>query len=303
MPFNWEAEYVSPSSTERRTDPLISLPSKYNPSYMKKKFLDKEASLPILSYAETCFMKAEAKICYGIGLQSAEQYYNEGINASFTQYGISSKAADYMKQAGIKWNTSKAGLSDRRGLYTAAINGEGGDKNHLEQIYKQRYFAGYLNFLDAWNLERRTRALSFPPFFSSGVSGGVEGAHSTYNYSMERFIYPKTELSQNAVQYQIALDNLKAVSPFYRSDRWGDNIFTSLGIALLNPDLQTAEAKYVGNKRISFYAGYFIHTYGATYEEMLAKAKEMTGETNDVKALTKAFNYKAGARIGIYLPE
>jgi hypothetical protein len=303
MAFNWEAEYINPASTERRTDPLLALPSKYNPSYVKKKFLDKEASLPILSYADACFMKAEAKIRYGLGLQSAEQYYNDGIAASFAQYGITSKAADYLKQDGIKWNTSKSGLSDRRGLYTAVINGEGDDKNHLEQVYKQRYFAGYLNFLEAWNLERRTRALDFPPFFSSGVSGGVEGAHSTYNYSMERFIYPKMELSQNAVQYQVALDNLKKVSPFYRTDRWGDNIFTSLGIARLNPGLQTAEAKYAGNKRISFYAGYFIHTYGATYEEMRAKAIEMTGETNEGKALTKAFNYKAGTRIGTYLTE
>jgi hypothetical protein len=303
MAFNWEAEYINPASTERRTDPLLAKASKYNPSYVKKKYLDKEASLPILSFADACFMKAEAKIRYGLGLQSAEQYYNDGIAASFAQYGITSKAADYMKQDGIKWNTSKSGLSDRRGLYTAVINGEGDDKNHLEQVYKQRYFAGYLNFLEAWNLERRTRALDFPPFFSSGVSGGVEGAHSTYNYSMERFIYPKMELSQNAVQYQVALDNLKKVSPFYRADRWGDNIFTSLGIARLNPGLQTAEAKYAGNKRISFYAGYFIHTYGATYEEMVAKAMEMTGETNEGKALVKAFNYKAGTRIGTYLTE
>jgi hypothetical protein len=303
MAFNWEAEYVSPTSTERVSDPIISLASKYNPSYVQRRFLDKEAPLPILSYSDACFLKAEAKIRYGTGSQSAEYYYNEGISASFAQYGITSKASDYTKQDGIKWNTNKTGFSDRRGLYTAQINGAGGDANHLEQIYKQRYFAGFGNYLEAWNLERRTRSLSFPPFFASGVSGGVEGSNSTYNYSMERFIYPKTELSQNANQYQIALDNLKAVSPFYRADRWGDNIFTSLGIAKKNPGLETADANYVGNKRIAFYAGYFIHTYGATYEEMLAKAKEMTGETNDTKALTKAFNYKAGAIISTYLPE
>ncbi|KAA6301914.1 MAG: hypothetical protein EZS26_001917 [Candidatus Ordinivivax streblomastigis] len=303
MAFNWEAEYVSSTSTERLSDPITSLASKYNPSYMKKRFLDKEASLPILSYTEACFMKAEAKILYGAGSQSAEQYYNEGINASFAQYNITAKAADYIKQNGIKWNTSQTGFSDRRGLYTARINGEGSDKNHLEQIYKQRYFAGYLNFLEAWNMERRTRVMAFPPFFASGVSNGVEGANSTYNYSMERFIYPKTEMSQNNTQYRLAIENLRAVSPFFREDRWGDNIFTSLGIAKLNLDLTTAEAKYVGNKRIKYCAEYFIHTYGTTYEEMLVKAKAMTGETNDTKALTKAFNFKFGNLIGTYIPE
>ncbi|MDR1682752.1 MAG: SusD/RagB family nutrient-binding outer membrane lipoprotein [Candidatus Symbiothrix sp.] len=302
MAFNWQAELIEAGGTATYQDPLLSFPSKYNPSYVKKTFIDKAAPMPILSYSEVCFMKAEAKIRYGAGKNSAEQYYNEGITASFTQYGITAKASAYMNGDGVKWNTSKTGFSDRRGLYTAAINGNGGDTNHLEQIYKQRYFAGYFNFLEAWNLERRTRSLCFPPFFASGTST-IEGANSTYNYSMERFIYPRTEISQNATQYKKALENLQAVSPFYRPERWGDNIFTSLGFAKLNPDLATAAEKYVGNKRIVFRAEYFEHTYGATYEELLAKAKAMTDETNDTKALTKAFNYKAGSVLGTYLIE
>ena len=303
MAFNWQAELIDLTGTATYQDPLLSFGSKYNPSYVKRKYIDKAAILPVLSYADVCFMKAEAKIRFGAGRNTAEQYYNEGINASFAQYNITSKAADYMKQDGVKWNTSKTGFSDRRSLYTAQINGQGGEENHLEQVYKQRYFAGYLNFLEAWNLERRTRSLRFPPLLANGTSGSVEGANSTYNYSMERFVYPRTEMSQNETQYYKALENLKTVSPFYRNERWGDNIFTSLGFTKLNPDLATAEAKYVGNKRIIFYAGYFTHTYGATYEEMLAKAKAMTGETNDTKALTKAFNYKAGAVTGTYLIE
>ncbi len=303
MAFNWEAEYVNSTSSERLTDPITALSSKYNPSFVKKSFLGQDASLPILSYADACFMKAEAKVRYNAGQMSAEQYYDEGINASFLQYGIVQKVTDYMNQDGIKWNTSKTGFSDRRHLYTAKINGQGGDENHLEQIYKQRYFAGYFNFLEAWNLERRTRVLSFPPFFSSGVSGDVEGSNSTYNYSMERFIYPKTEMSQNLEQYQLAISNLRAVSPFFREDRWGDNIFTSLGFAKKNPDLVTADAKYVGNKRISFSADYFKHTYGSTYEGMLKTAREMTAETVDAKALTKAFNYKVSRVLSTYLTD
>ena len=302
MPFNWEADFISPTSTERLQDPLLSMP-KFAPSYIKKNFLTKDASIPILSFADICFLKAEANILYGVGQKSAEQYYNDGINASFAQYGIATKAADYMKQDGVKWNTNKTGYADRRGLYTVSINGEGGDKNHLEQIYKQHYFAGFGNFLEAWNLERRTRVLCFPPFLASGVSSGVEGANSTYNYSMERFIYPRTEISQNATEYYKAIDNLRAVSPFFREDRWGDNIFTSLGFAKKNPDLETADAKYVGNKRIRFYAGYFSHFYGTTYEEMAAKAVEMTGDNNVTRALVRAFNYRERAVLGTFLPE
>lgn len=291
MAFNWEAELVSVTGTERYSDPLLSMSSRYNPSYIKKEFVDRAAPLPILSFADVCFMKAEASILFGVGKKSAEEYYNDGIRASFTQYNILAKAAAYMQQDGVKWNTSKTGFGDRRGLYTAQINGQGGNENHLEQIYKQRYFAGYLNFLEAWNLERRTRSLRFPPFLASGTSSSVEGVNSTYNYSMERFIYPRNEMSQNNTQYQKALENLKAVSPFYRNDRWGDNIFTSLGFSRKNPDLDTAEGKYVGNKRIIFNAAYLSHPYGLTYEEVLAKAKEMTGDTNETRALMMAFSY------------
>jgi len=302
MPFNWEAAYISPTSDVRLQDPLLSMP-KFAPSYVKKRFLAKDASIPILTFADICFLKAEAKILYSVGQTSAEQCYNNGINASFAQYAITAKAADYMNQNGVKWNTSKTGYSERRLLYTASINGEGGDKNHLEQIYKQRYFAGFGNFLEAWNLERRTRVLSFPPFFSSGVSSGVEGSNPTYNYSMERFVYPRMEVSQNAAEYYKALDNLKAVSPFYRDDRWGDNIFTSLGFAKKNPDLETADAKYVGNKIIRFYAGYFSHYYGTTYEDVSAKAVEIAGDTNVPRALIRAFNYRQRSIISTYLIE
>ena len=67
------------------------------------------------------------------------------------------------------------GFDDTRRLITAQINGADGDEGKLDQIYKQRYFAGWLDGLGAWRLERRTRSLNFPPFFYNGTQTYEEG--------------------------------------------------------------------------------------------------------------------------------
>lgn len=290
----WEVELVDPTNptSARYSDPLETR-SNYNPSFLKKKFTDKNCSLPIISYTDVCFLKAEAAALYGLGSQSAQSYYEEGIRASFDQLGISGKAAEYMSQNGVRWNTNKIGYSDRRNLYRAKVDGT------LDQIYKQRYFAGVTNFLEGWNLERRTRAFDFPPFFSGSFSD-VEGSDGTYNYCSERLIYPKTEISQNRTQYYAAIENLRATSPWFRPEQEGNNIFTSLEFAKKIPNIGTADSRYK-NLRIIYHAGYLSHYFGITYEEMLAKALATTGETNPSKAMTKAYNYTETKVLSTYL--
>jgi len=139
----------------------------------------------------------------------AQQNYELGIKASFAQYGLSSGVDDYLQQDGIKWNTDGKGFADRRILYRANIRGKGGRSNHLEQIYKQRYFADYFNCLEGWNLERRTRVLRFPPYFANGGSSDVQGYNSVYNYWTERFVYPIVEQSKNANAYYSGIENIK----------------------------------------------------------------------------------------------
>lgn len=68
-----------------------------------------------------------------------------------------SGASDYYEQDGVKWNTNGEGIYDYQGIYKVEVNGEGGDENHLEQIWKQRYLADFFNGHAAWTLERRTR--------------------------------------------------------------------------------------------------------------------------------------------------
>lgn len=297
----WEWDFVPGREAEgiRYNDPL-SRSSPYNTSYVHDDFLKEDARTVLLTYADACFLKAEAAILFG--LPGAQQYYEEGIRASFAQYGLSGQVDDYMAQDGIKWNTDGRGFADRRLLYRANIKGKGGAENHLEQIYKQRYIAGFFNCLEGWNLERRTRVLRFPPFFINGQTGSAEGYNQTYNYWNERFIYPISEENKNKDAYYQAIENLKMESPYFRGDRWGDNVFTSLGFAKLNPDLAFADFLYQGNKRIRSSAEYFSKKYGKNYKEVVETAKQMTGLADEREALKQAFHYEFRELYSTYLP-
>ncbi|MDR2274063.1 MAG: SusD/RagB family nutrient-binding outer membrane lipoprotein [Sphingobacterium sp.] len=296
----WEWEFV-PGKDYRFSDPLTRKNSPYNYSFVHNNFLKEDATMVLLNWADACFLKAEAAILFGTG--NAQQFYEEGIKASYAQYNLSSKLDDYMKKDGIAWNTSAKGFADRRLLYRASINGKGGNSNHLEQIYKQRYIADFFNALEGWNLERRTRVLRFPPFFANGAASDVEGYNSTYNYWTERMVYPLVEQSKNQEAYYQGIENLKMESPFYRSDRWGDNVYTSLGFTKKNPDLAIADYLWGGNKRISANVEYFNKKYGKTYEEVVATAKTMTGEGDENTALKKAFNYNFRSLLNTYIPQ
>lgn len=300
LAFGWEWEYV-PGRDYRYSDPLTRKSSPYNYSFVHNDFLKEDASLVLLNWADACFLKAEAEMLFGSPAK-AQQYYEDGIRASFAQYGLSSSVDDYMAQDGIKWNTSGRGYADRRLLYRANINGNGGKDNHLEQIYKQRYFAGFFNGLEGWNLERRTRVLRFPPFFANGAASDVEGYNSVYNYWTERFIYPLVEQNKNQEAYYQGIENLKAVSPYYRGDRWGDNVYTSLGFSKLNPDIAIANYLWGGNKRLRSNAEYFNKKYGENYEEVVLTAKQMTGDSDARTALKKAFNFNFRQLLKTYIP-
>lgn len=296
----WEWAFV-PGQNYRYSDPLGSKNSVYNFSFVHTDFVKENATMVLLNWADSYFLKAEAEMLFGSETK-AQQNYEQGVRASFTQYGLAG-ADSYLAQNGVKWNTDGNGYADRRLLYRANIRGRGGKANHLEQIYKQRYIADYLNCLEGWNLERRTRALRFPPFFANGGASDVEGYNSQYNYWTERFIYPLAEQSKNRDSYYKGIENLKAASPYYRGDRWGDNVYTSLGFARLNPDLIFANQTYGGNKIIKPNCEYYNKKYGKTYEEVVATAKSMTGETDEKSALTKAFDYEFRSLIITYIPK
>lgn len=302
IPSDWVIKIIPGTDNSRYPDPLQTS-NRFNVSRVKLDFIKTDAKVVLLNYADACFLKAEAKIKFGLGTKSAKDYYEEGIEASFIQYGMGGKVKDYLKQPGIAWDTDGKGFYDKMGFYNANINGHGNDENHLEQIYKQRVFGCFFNGLEGWNVERRARAFRFPPVFNSDEN--IEGMTSrVYSFGRERINYPLIELTNNKQEYYKGIQLLQDASPNGNSGaRWGDNIITSLAFSKVDPQLAGAESKYGGYREIVYHAHYFCHYWGMTYEELVAKAKEMTGETNENRALIKAFNYKYRSFLSTYMAE
>lgn len=303
--FGWEAPYdeTDPNHNRRIPDPLSMPNSRSNSCYIKENFYAINTNLPLLRWAEACFLCAEAKIKFGLGSKSAQDYYEAGILASFEEYGIKDKATAYMAQNGVKWNTDGAGFNDTRKLFKANINGQGGDENHLEQIYKQRYFAGFLNGLSAWRMERRTRALDFPPFFYNGSEAFEEGGNKDFAYP-ERMYFPDAERQTNADAYYEAISILQKNSPSPNTGRWGDNVFTALQMTKPVAGMDEKVAEWKSIQYVPFNMEMQEKKYGKNYEEFAETARKMTGITeDDERALDKAFHFKISGVIKTYIVE
>lgn len=168
-------------------------------------FTRPDAEYVFLSYAEACFLKAEAALKGWGGSKAAQQYYAEGITASMTKYNIpQSQINAYLATPGIKWNTAVdttgrgPAFEDYLGITTSAIL----TPNPFKQIVMQEWLAGFYNAMDAWILIRRTQILEFPPHFNpDGGEGGAVG----FAYIPQRLNYPGIEYQVNTQELNKAL--------------------------------------------------------------------------------------------------
>lgn len=210
----------------------------YTYALVQRDFIKQDAAVKLLTWADVNFMLAEIQLRKGewgvtVALpQSAEQYYYDGIYASMNEYGVTSGISEYLDRNGIRWNTDGLGCRDYRAFYKADITGKGGYKNNLEQVWKQRYFADYFNGFAGWTLERRTRAMKFPPLFYNDPKSnyGTYGAN-LFDPVPERLQYPTDERNWNMSYYREACHMLQSASKTPRPDGdYDDNFFTPLGI-------------------------------------------------------------------------
>jgi hypothetical protein len=158
----------------------------------------------ILSYAEAQFLKAEAAYLGLGGSKSAEQYYYEGIDANFAYWKIGNTQRDAFKERdGIKWNTQGNGFTDYVSVIKADIPAD-----NLEKIYIQQWINYYPDqAFDIWTLQRRTRAMHFPPH--TNPNNGV--VPTPYIDIPLRGNYPFASQQINPVGYNDALSQLGAI--------------------------------------------------------------------------------------------
>jgi hypothetical protein len=288
-PATWEVAY-NPGSNNGQGTLKYQYPyrdmSLWGWALIHKDFIKEDAKVVFLSWASACFMKAEAKQEFGFGSKSAKEYYEEGIKASFMQYGVDGQLSGYMERDGIKWGTSGTGLPDYMMIWNADIAG-----NPMEQIIKQRWIAEYFNGFAGWVLERRTRILDLPPHFYAG-SGGLEGSNNRFDFSPERFNYPENERNTNKTEYDKGIQLLQQNSPKGDpSSRWGDNLWTHLMYAKVNPALPAAEAKWT-NRTFIWNQINIQNYYGKTEEDLIKNAQKEFVAIQDTTGLKEYLKYE-----------
>lgn len=217
-----------PNSTERPTDyrPLDTYKSPYdnaqdykNFATLGREFTKMVANYYFFSYAELCFLRAEAVYRgYWNKGKTAEQYYYEGIDARCLKY-TDDKGAVIVKQAdidkykdfpGIKWSiptdtiTPKTGGSEfldyLGGFVNSCLNGP---DDNLKRIVVQHWISLFGQNVDAYTLIRRTNAIPFKPHF--GVSQTTGYVADKWAYIPQRLIYPDSERNINKTESQIAI--------------------------------------------------------------------------------------------------
>jgi len=163
----------------------------------KDLFMIQDASYNVVTAAEVNLMKAEAKLKNWGGVKTAEQYYYDGIEASFLQYKITSGFATYKERDGIKWGTSSVGKRDLFGITTSGISADPMDK-----IVRQLWFALYNQGHDAWCLQKRTRGMLQAPHLAPDANAAGGGL---YAEAPERMLYAPIEVAVNTLAYKEAV--------------------------------------------------------------------------------------------------
>lgn len=184
---NEDGEYVGLENGQSQDDLNLYYNSVYKPKYCNigEFFLQDETPHYVFTYAEACFLKAEAAH-RGYIVGSAEEFYNEGIEASFNQFGITdSESLNNYLEGSAKFNSSNA----------------------LQQIYEQRWLALFPNGNEAWNLVRRTGY----PEMNTPVYTWPDNPDMP-----RRQPYPVAERRYNVDKYNAAVDRMGGDSQYTR---------------------------------------------------------------------------------------
>lgn len=193
----------NPGYIDNGMDPYRSMSSNQY-SYLKASYLRANATQNIIWYSDACFMRAEAKLIGWGGAKTVDQFYYDGISASFLQYGLTEvQATAYKNLNGIKWNTEQLNaFPDYRGMVTSNITND-----PLHKIIVQRWLAGTFDGgHDAYCYIRRTREIELPP--NLAASNNAMNVGTLIANLPERMQYPNTEISYNRESYNEAVIRL-----------------------------------------------------------------------------------------------
>ncbi|HLK98586.1 MAG TPA: SusD/RagB family nutrient-binding outer membrane lipoprotein [Hymenobacter sp.] len=149
------------------TTPVASLPAGPQLGVTQLAY-DGTAPVQMLTFAEYNFIRAELALRYG-GPGNAQEFFQRGITASFTDAGLGAQAAAYVARMG-----TLTGTPDQQ----------------LQQLIEEKYIANFMVPLEPWNDWRRTgypALLRIPAGANPGNQGRVPRA----------LPYPQQEVDAN----------------------------------------------------------------------------------------------------------
>ncbi len=171
-----------------------------------------------IGYSEMCFNIAEAAH-RGWVSENASTWYEKGIKASFDFFGVKNgamdvyafkngwtptNAADYIKNT---YNFDEAAYFSQ-----ATVKYAGANENGLRQIITQKYLSFFQNSgLEGYYNFRRT---NYPTFSANGPGTGNSGLIP------KRYQYPTGERTNNAANWQAALDRQFGGKDEINADMW-----------------------------------------------------------------------------------
>jgi len=170
----------------------------YSSSYIGTYFTRTPAlKKPLLTYAEVCFLRAEAAF-RGWTNEDAQTWYNAGVRAAMEMYEIAENDI------------------------VTFIENDGAFNNTLEQIMVQKWVALYL---DGWEAFAEYRRTGYPQLFKWDLElDGIKITSAKWvevprNYVPGRLKYPESEMFFNETNYNVAVERQGGDS-YYQQVWW-----------------------------------------------------------------------------------
>ena len=166
------------------------------------------APMVMMTAAEVYFLKAEAALRGWPGFGTAQANYVQGIQTSFTQWGVSSAAAAYLANntdTAIAYTDPKnaANNSPAVELITIAWDPGATQEQALERIITQKWIAMFPEGQEAWTEFRRT---GYPHLFT--VSNNNSGGLINTQTQIRRLAYPLNEYTTNTAAVTAAVSSM-----------------------------------------------------------------------------------------------
>jgi len=181
-----------------------------------------DSDMPWMRAAEAYFLMAEAKLRFGLGAESAQSYYEQGIRASFASWGVAGADTYINDDTNLPATSFSAPGSwrdlDVSGMLTnVTVKWADNTDEDLKRIALQKWIALYPDGQEAWSEMRRTGMPGIVTIESNDSQGEVPDGEL-----ISRIKFPTTEYSNNNANTVAAVRLLKGGQDIAGARLWWD---------------------------------------------------------------------------------